>query len=675
MSKLYGIDFEYHDSQESSMNLVCAAISCKDYDKTYWLHDELDKERLIHTLGTIKESKGVLIAHQAGAESRSLIALGLNPMEFNWIDTKIEFSMLINHHPTYTFGRHLIDGKIKFITDSKERRYMTDEQVRKHNWDKAPNNLLNATYKMLGEVRSSAHKDEMRDIILTKDREKHEEHRGAILAYCLEDAKSLIPIFTKILEEYERCNNVLKCGISKEEILYRGSIGALSGVIENNGYPVAEGIIENFKNNCPKMIEHLQEDINSQFEFPFFNYNKGKYTLNRKGLQQIFESDYSHLNFNRTKTGISFDEDSLKKVCSKRQDFDRGNVVEQLVRFNLFKKSLSGFLPGKSSRNIVDDLGSDSRIRCWLNPYGSQTSRFQPPSSGFIPLKSRWMRSMIRSTKGNVIISVDYVSEEFLLSAILSKCKNMYEAYCSGDVYLHTAKLCGAIPMDGTKDKYDKERSLFKTIVLGLSFLIGAESLAGELSGALKRPVSKEEAYDYINAFYLPYKEYKAYMDGLKYKYASDNYAKLTDGWIMWGGNGNFRSSSNFPTQGMGAVILRKVLLSLSRTSSLKILFPLHDAVYIECPKEDVNSVLRLLNEVMIKAVVESFNDDFSKSWAKSMRLDGDIWGDTVGLNIDSPFPIKDHGEIYLPKGSEKDYDFFKKFFNKLDTNEKIWIA
>ena len=134
------------------------------------------------------------------------------------------------------------------------------------------------------------------------------------------------------------------------------------------------------------------------------------------------------------------------------------------MRYLKLKQSLNGFSPNKQKESIFDSLGSDGRVRSWLNPYGSQTSRFQPKATSFIPLKAAWMRAMIQPPKNHYILGVDYSSEEFLISACWSEDENMYNAYKSGDVYLYFAKLAGAVPWDGTKEEYKAERNLFKSI-------------------------------------------------------------------------------------------------------------------------------------------------------------------------------------------------------------------
>ena len=104
-----------------------------------------------------------------------------------------------------------------------------------------------------------------------------------------------------------------------------------------------------------------------------------------------------------------------------------------------------------------------------MNIYGAQSSRSQPAATGFLFLKPAWMRSLCQPNRGRAIASFDYGSQEFLISALVSKDKNMLWAYASGDVYLALAKLAGAVPQDGTKSEYKAERDLFKATTLGIS--------------------------------------------------------------------------------------------------------------------------------------------------------------------------------------------------------------
>ena len=119
--------------------------------------------------------------------------------------------------------------------------------------------------------------------------------------------------------------------------------------------------------------------------------------------------------------------------------------------YKKLKQSLNGFSTDSTKSTIFDSMGSDSRVRYYANIYGSATGRSQPSSTSFIFLKSKWLRSMIQAPKGYAIIACDYVSEEFLIGAILSGDRIMTEAYKEGDPYLYLGKAAGHIPPEGTK--------------------------------------------------------------------------------------------------------------------------------------------------------------------------------------------------------------------------------
>ena len=104
------------------------------------------------------------------------------------------------------------------------------------------------------------------------------------------------------------------------------------------------------------------------------------------------------------------------------------------------------------------------------------------------------MRILLKPEAGKKIVAIDYSSEEFAIGASISGDKNMIEAYESGDVYLHFAKLAGAVPKDGLKKDYKKERELFKATVLGLSYGMGKEKLAKKLTDDTGEKVSVSKA-------------------------------------------------------------------------------------------------------------------------------------------------------------------------------------
>jgi len=83
---------------------------------------------------------------------------------------------------------------------------------------------------------------------------------------------------------------------------------------------------------------------------------------------------------------------------------------------------------------------------------------------------------------GNALVYLDYKSEEPFISARLSEDKKLEEAYNTGDVYLHTAKLAGLAPANATDKSHSEIRNVFKIIVLATNYGMGVRSLTKSLS-------------------------------------------------------------------------------------------------------------------------------------------------------------------------------------------------
>mgnify|MGYP003667017588 FL=1 len=317
------------------------------------------------------------------------------------------------------------------------------------------------------------------------------------------------------------------------------------------------------------------------------------------------------------------------------------------------------FLRLKNKSTFFDSLGKDGRVRCYLNPYGSSTGRFQAGSTGFIPLKAAWMRSLIEPAPGKAICGIDYGSQEFLIAALVSGDKNMLEAYKSGDVYLYFAKLAGAVPWDGKKSDYKVERDVFKATTLGISYSMGSAALARKLTDDTGKPHTQKDAQDLINKFMQAYPKYAEWIEEIRFDYSMRGYNKLPDGFLAFGDNGNKRSVSNHPIQGFGSCILRKAI-QLCQDRGLKVIFPLHDAAYNEFPSfklEDIDTFA----ECMREAFIFYFED---KEAANLIRLDINIWSpDYEDGDFTTPGGLEGKMQkIYIDDRSISEYNKFKKY-------------
>jgi len=656
------IDFEYRGTSESKLDLICCSMTTDEGVFEYWLRDKKEFEKCKTHILSIRDTHRLLCWNYV-AEGQSLISMNINPIKFKCIDVQQEYKMLLNHNHKYMYGKQLIGGK---VVTTRPPDYGKDKTV---NNSRPKSNLAAGCFKLLNVKIDTEHKDEMRNICIYGSTAKLEENRKVIQDYCTSDTKYLMTMWEIIKTEYLEFFKRKPSCVMYEHVYFRAETMARTAVMTSLGYPVDVEKMKNFSKNVPKLLKELCEDINSQFEYDLFSWNnrEQRYSKQTKVMKSlILESEYKD-NWIMTDSGqYSLKLEAFEKHFNARHSFKRECPFSQYLRYLKTQRSLNGFIPksanAKNKETIYDSLGSDGRVRSWLNPYGSQSGRYQPKATSFIPLKSAWLRSLIISKKGMSIASIDYKSEEFLLGALLSKDKNMLDAYESGDVYLHFAKLAGAVPLDGTKEEYKEERNLFKATTLGISYLMGAEALGRKLSLDTGKNITKSKAQELINKFSKAYSKYTEYQDDVYYTYQKRNFWMLPCGWTMFGDNENHRSVKNMPVQGMGSSILRKAI-QLAQDDGLKVLFPLHDALYIEYKSSDLRDV-DTLKRCMQEAFAFYFEGDMKKKAFDLIGFDVDIWSpDYVDGIVTTPKGLECKSQsIYIDQRSKSEYEKFKQY-------------
>lgn len=670
--KYVGIDFEFNGTAEPLLNLVCCSLRYDDQVLSYWLHqDEFEKENLKEKLIELNEQGYIFIAHQVAAEASSFISLGLNPTDFKWIDTMMEFRCLSNHNHKFQYGLQLIEGKPTKTVPPKNKYERTEEDSSDSS-NKINHSYSQLVFKFLGVVIDTDRKTKMRDIIIASDVLDIEAHSEEIMQYCEDDTKHLLPCLKKMVDGFNEFLTREDMSKLVPDMLYRGETSARTAKMERLGYPIDVEKTKNFASHISSILNACARDINRQFpdkNLFVFKKKDNTFTFKQEPQKEFIRSLPFQDKWMKTdKKDLSLSLDAWTQFFPFSHSYPEYNFGAQIVRYLKLKQMLNGFKTEakKGGKTFWDSVGSDGRVRPYLNPYGSLSGRYQPPSTGFLFLKPAWTRSLCVPPKGRMIVGIDYKSEEFFISGLWSGDEAMVKAYKSGDVYLAFATDSGLAPIGATKASHPIERGSAKSAVLGISYLMTKFGLAIKMTQDLGREVDEDEAQEFIDSFNETYEVHTEAVEDFLESFSIQGYHRLSDGWILFADNDNFRSVANYPKQGQGGVILRKAI-ALAQDAGLDVIIPLHDAGYFEVDLNDWSAVSKCI-DVMKRGFYESYKGTDAYEESKNIMLDIEVWSPELeeGTKIIDGHKVKVE-KLHKDERAKGEYEMFSKYFESSD--------
>ena len=241
-------------------------------------------------------------------------------------------------------------------------------------------------------------------------------------------------------------------------------------------------------------------------------------------------------------------------------------------------------------------VGDDGCNRCLLSPFRARTGRNQPSTTKFIFGPSVWLRGLIRPREDWGLAYVDWSQQEFGIAAALSGDLAMMAAYRSGDPYLAFAKQAGAVPQIATKQTHKSEREQFKACVLAVQYGMGKDSLALRIN----QPVAR--ARQLLELHRRTYRQFWKWSDSVVDEAVLGGKLWTKFGWeIKTNSNPNDRSLRNFPMQAHGAEMLRIASILLTE-SGIRVCAPVHDALLIEAPLDELAGAIEATQLLMKQA-------------------------------------------------------------------------
>jgi DNA polymerase-1 len=395
-------------------------------------------------------------------------------------------------------------------------------------------------------------KDTMRDLVLRGGPWSQQE-RQDILEYCETDVSSL-----------EQLLPVMLPTLDLPRALMRGRYMKAVSRMQATGTPIDVETLREIEAHWEQIQDALIAEIDANYGVydgrSFRTKNWADY-LQKEGIA-----------WPRLPTGaLELTDDTFKQM---------GRVHPQVAPIRELRSALSEM----RLSNIT--VGDDGRNRCLLSPFSSKTGRNQPSNSRFIFGPSVWLRGLIKPRAGYCLAYIDYSQQEFGIAAALSGDEKMMEAYLSGDPYLAFAIQAGAAPPGATKQTHKVEREQFKACVLAVQYGMGEVALAQRIN----QPVAR--ARQLLSLHRQTYRTFWAWSDATQDEAILNGKLWTTFGWeIRVKGQVNVRSLRNFPMQGNGAEMLRIACLFLTG-AGIRVCAPVHDAVLIELPVDELESGL-----------------------------------------------------------------------------------
>jgi DNA polymerase-1 len=405
-------------------------------------------------------------------------------------------------------------------------------------------------------------KEEMRNLAMRGGPYTEEEKR-ALLDYCQSDVDALERLFLKIAS-----------GLDVPRAILRGRSMKAAARIEATGIPIDTEAYDSLQENW----ESIQLKLIKRIDVAYGVFDG--LTFREQAWKKWLEA--SQIPWPRLASGrLALDDDTFKTMA---------NIYPAVAPIRELRASLSEMR--------LSDLavGRDKRNRTLLSAFRARTGRNQPSNSKFIFGPAVWLRSLIRPEPGSGMSYIDWSQQEFGIAAALSGDGSMMAAYASGDPYLEFAKQAGAVPNDATKESHGSVRELFKACALAVQYGMQEDSLAARIG----RPPAY--ARELLNLHHRTYRTFWRWSD------AAVDYAFLRRrlftvfGWnIHVSADSNPRSIRNFPMQANGAEMLR-LACCLATEAGIRVCAPIHDAVLIEAPLDELENKVILTQRIMTDA-------------------------------------------------------------------------
>ena len=365
-----------------------------------------------------------------------------------------------------------------------------------------------------------------------------------------------------------------------------------------NGMYVDKEELENFGIELKSKIEVLTKKIH-EMAGEEFNINS------TKQLGEILFEKMKLPVVKKTKSGYSTDVDVLEKL--KNED----PIIEQILDYRQLMKLNSTYVEGL--KPYINP--KTKRIHSFFHQTITATGRISSTEPNLQNIPTRFelgkrVRKIFKPEEGKVYIDADYSQIELRVLAHISEDKHMIEAFENNqDIHKQAASKVFKTPID---EVTKEQRSDAKAVNFGIVYGISDFGLGEQLG------ISRKQAKKYIDEYLQEYQGIKNFMDNITEQAKEKGYVETLfhrRRYIPELKSNNYmvrqfgsRVAMNTPIQGTAADIMKIAMIDVfnelkKRNLNAKVVLQVHDEMMIECPKEEVDEVKKIMKDNMENAV------------------------------------------------------------------------
>lgn len=318
----------------------------------------------------------------------------------------------------------------------------------------------------------------------------------------------------------------------------------------------------------------------------------------------------------KTKTGYSTGAEVLEKLIPHHP------ICEKIIEYREYSKLISTYI------DVLPKLinPETNRIHSSFKQAVTTTGRLSSvnPNLQNIPIRTeagKRVRKAFTAPEGKVLLSIDYSQIELRILAHITEDPNLINAF-SKDLDIHAATASEIFNVN--LELVDSElRRKAKAVNFGIAYGQGAFGLSESLN------ISRGEAKEIIDNYFLKFKNVKSYMEGIIVTAQRNGFVSTLFGRKRFikdinsknGGLRKFaeRAAINAPIQGTASDLMKKAMIEIYQSTDARILIQVHDELLFEVGESAVAEKAKELKSVLEKIfplkVPLKVNIAWGKNW------------------------------------------------------------